>query len=65
MPTSRPSRTPCRNARARTRPWLVVPANHKWFRNYVIARTIADTLEAMDPRFPKAAKGIADLKVPD
>ncbi|TXN05479.1 polyphosphate kinase 2 family protein [Methylobacterium sp. WL64] len=46
-------------------PWLVVPANHKWFRNYVIARTIADTLEAMDPRFPKAAKGIADLKVPN
>jgi len=46
-------------------PWLVVPANRKWFRNYVIARTIADTLEAMGPRFPKAKKGIADLKVPD
>ncbi|MDP4004313.1 polyphosphate kinase 2 family protein [Methylobacterium sp. NEAU K] len=46
-------------------PWLVVPANHKWFRNYVIAKTVADTLEAMDPRFPEAAKGIADLKVPD
>ncbi|MBN4096795.1 MULTISPECIES: polyphosphate kinase 2 family protein [Methylobacterium] len=46
-------------------PWLVVPANHKWFRNYVIARTVADTLEAMDPRFPEAAKGIADLTVPD
>ena len=45
-------------------PWLVVPANHKWFRNVVIARTIADTLEAMDPRFPKAAKGIAAMKVP-
>jgi PPK2 family polyphosphate:nucleotide phosphotransferase len=46
-------------------PWLVVPANHKWFRNYVIARTVADTLETMDPRFPEAAKGIADLTVPD
>ncbi|SFU87880.1 MULTISPECIES: polyphosphate kinase 2 family protein [unclassified Methylobacterium] len=46
-------------------PWLVVPANHKWFRNYVIARTVADTLEAMDPRFPEASKGIADLTVPD
>ena len=52
----------CSTARA---PWLVVPANHKWFRNYVIARTVADTLEAMDPRFPEAAKGIADLTVPD
>ncbi|URD34770.1 polyphosphate kinase 2 family protein [Methylobacterium tardum] len=46
-------------------PWLVVPANHKWFRNYVIAKTVADTLEAMNPRFPEAAKGIADLTVPD
>ena len=46
-------------------PWLVVPANHKWFRNYVIAKTVADTLEAMDPRFPEAPKGIADLTVPD
>ena len=46
-------------------PWLVVPADHKWFRNYVVARTVADTLEAMDPRFPEPAKGIADLTVPD
>jgi PPK2 family polyphosphate:nucleotide phosphotransferase len=46
-------------------PWHVVPANRKWFRNLVVARTVADTLEAMDPRYPEAAKGIADLKVPD
>jgi PPK2 family polyphosphate:nucleotide phosphotransferase len=46
-------------------PWLVVPADHKWFRNYVIARTVADTLEAMDLRFPEAPKGIAELTVPD
>lgn len=43
----------------------MVPANRKWFRNLVIARTVADTLEAMDPQFPAAPKGIADLKVPD
>ena len=46
-------------------PWYVVPANRKWFRNLVIARTVADTLEAMDPKFPKAAEGISDLVVPD
>ncbi|AWN38596.1 polyphosphate kinase 2 family protein [Methylobacterium radiodurans] len=46
-------------------PWHVVPANRKWFRNLVIARTVADTLEAMDPQFPEAAKGIADLKIPE
>ena len=53
---------PCSTPHA---PWLVVPADRKWFRNFVIARTIADTLEAMDPRFPEAVKGIAELKVPD
>lgn len=46
-------------------PWLVVPADHKWFRNYVIAKTVADTLAAMDPQFPEAVKGIAELKVPE
>lgn len=46
-------------------PWHVVPANRKWFRNLVIARTIADTLAAMDPQFPDAQPGIAKLKVPD
>jgi hypothetical protein len=28
----------------------VIPANKKWYRNLVIARTIADTLEAMGNR---------------
>ena len=44
-------------------PWHVVPANRKWYRNIAVARTIADTLEVMDPRFPEAAKGISGLKV--
>ena len=45
--------------------WYVVPADRKWFRNLVIARTIADTLEAMDPRFPEAQPGVAEMTVPD
>ncbi len=46
-------------------PWYVVPANKKWYRNLVIARTIADTMEAMDPRFPPAERGLDDVEVPD
>jgi PPK2 family polyphosphate:nucleotide phosphotransferase len=46
-------------------PWYVVPANKKWYRNLVVARTIADTLEAMSPRFPAAEKGLDKLKIPD
>src|SRR5215207_3977809 len=46
-------------------PWYVVPANKKWYRNLVVARTIADTLEAMSPEFPAAEKGLEDVSVPD
>jgi PPK2 family polyphosphate:nucleotide phosphotransferase len=34
-------------------PWYVIPADHRWFRNYVIARVLAGTLSAMNPRFPE------------
>ncbi len=43
----------------------MVPANRKWFRNLVVARTIADTLEAMDPRFPAPAHDLSGITVPD
>lgn len=46
-------------------PWYVVPANKKWYRNLVVARTIADTLEAMDPKFPPAEPGLEKISIPD
>ena len=44
-------------------PWYAVPANHKWYRNLVIARTIADTLETMNPQFPAAEEGLGKVVV--
>ena len=46
-------------------PWYIVPANKKWYRNLVIARTIADTLAAIDPRFPPAEEGLELVEIPD
>jgi PPK2 family polyphosphate:nucleotide phosphotransferase len=46
-------------------PWYVVPANNKWYRNLVVARTIADTLEAMNPKFPAAEKGLDKISIPN
>ncbi len=46
-------------------PWHVVPANKKWYRNLVVARAIADTLEAMDPQYPAPPTGIEKVVVPD
>jgi PPK2 family polyphosphate:nucleotide phosphotransferase len=46
-------------------PWYVIPANKKWYRNLVVARTIADTLEAMDPQFPPPEDDLSNITIPD
>jgi PPK2 family polyphosphate:nucleotide phosphotransferase len=33
--------------------WIVVPSDHKWYRNLVVARELVRTLEAMSPRYPR------------
>lgn len=39
-------------------PWYVVPAEKKWWRNLMVARTIVETLTAMDPQYPPPAPGL-------
>ncbi len=34
-------------------PWYIIPANTKWFRNFVVAQIITNTLESMKLSFPK------------
>ena len=34
-------------------PWFVVPADHKWYRNLVVADRLVHALEDMDPHPPK------------
>jgi len=46
-------------------PWYIVPANNKWYRNLVIARAIADTLEAMNPQYPAVEQGLENITIPD
>ncbi|HEX5236183.1 MAG TPA: PPK2 family polyphosphate kinase [Silvibacterium sp.] len=35
-------------------PWYVIPADHKWYRDVVIAETLLETLRRMDPQYPEA-----------
>jgi len=44
-------------------PWFVIPSNKKWFRNLAVSQIIVETLEQMNPKFPKAAFDISKLKV--
>jgi PPK2 family polyphosphate:nucleotide phosphotransferase len=34
-------------------PWYVVPADHKWYRNWVVSRILIQTLRALDPQYPE------------
>jgi PPK2 family polyphosphate:nucleotide phosphotransferase len=33
-------------------PWFVIPADHKWYRNWAVSQVLLDSLEQMDPRYP-------------
>jgi PPK2 family polyphosphate:nucleotide phosphotransferase len=39
-------------------PWYVIPADRRWYRNYVIARILAGTLRTMNPRFPEPPRDV-------
>ena len=39
-------------------PWHIVPANHKWYRNLVVARLVRKTLEDLNPQFPPFDPGL-------
>jgi PPK2 family polyphosphate:nucleotide phosphotransferase len=33
-------------------PWYVIPADHKWYRNWAVAKILVDTLADMNPQYP-------------
>ena len=35
-------------------PWFVIPADHKWYRNFAVASIVLETLESMAPKLPSA-----------
>lgn len=44
-------------------PWHIVPADRKWARNCIVAAIVRDTLEAMDPQYPKMPWKAADFTI--
>ena len=46
-----------------TAPWFVIPSNKKWFRNLAVSQIIVETLERMNPKFPKPAFDLSKIKV--
>lgn len=34
-------------------PWVIVPSGKSWYKKYIVAKTILETMKAMDLQFPK------------
>jgi PPK2 family polyphosphate:nucleotide phosphotransferase len=43
-------------------PWLIIPANKKWFRNLAVSHIIDETFREMDMKFPAPTINLKKLK---
>jgi polyphosphate kinase 2 (PPK2 family) len=44
-------------------PWYIIPANRKWYRNFLISNIIIDTLKGLDMKYPAAEEGLEDVRI--
>jgi PPK2 family polyphosphate:nucleotide phosphotransferase len=47
----------------RENPWHIVPADHKWYRDYVISKTVAKELEKLKMRWPKPKEDFSKIRI--
>jgi len=43
-------------------PWYIVPADRKWYRNWAVERLVVETLEEMDPHYPRPQLDVEALR---
>ena len=46
-------------------PWFVIPANRKWYRNFVIMKTLVHTLEDMNLKYPAPEPDLDKIVITD
>jgi PPK2 family polyphosphate:nucleotide phosphotransferase len=44
-------------------PWYIIPADHKWFRNWMVAKTIVDKLESLEPKYPRPKVDLSQIRI--
>ncbi len=44
-------------------PWFIVPADHKWYRDAVVARIVRAALEALDLTYPPEMPGLDKVRI--
>ncbi len=40
-----------------------MPANKKWYRDYVVAKTVCEELEELELRWPKPEPGLNKIRI--
>lgn len=46
-------------------PWHIIPGNKRWYRTLIITKIIVETLEKMNPQYPKPEEGLDKVVIPD
>lgn len=49
------------NCSTKEAPWHIVPSNNRWFRDYVVLKTIVNALEGLNLKFPDIDGDIQEL----
>jgi len=44
-------------------PWHIIPADHKWFRDYVIAKTVVEALEKLNMKWPRPKENLSTIRI--
>jgi len=44
-------------------PWIIVPANHKWYRDLVISSILVETLEGLKIKFPEPEEDLEGIVI--
>src|SRR5512138_639983 len=44
-------------------PWYIIPANHKWYRDWVISSILVETLEGLNMKFPEPEEKLEGIVI--
>lgn len=44
-------------------PWYVVPADNKWYRDWVVSNVLLNLLKDINPKFPQEMEGLDKIKI--
>ena len=44
-------------------PWYIIPADHKWYRNVVVAETVVQALRDLDMKYPAPREDLSKIVI--